>query len=128
MCSRIRTFALRTTSGDDPTPPYVVFKYENDMWQRIALEALPIEFKTLNVVRSVEKAQADQLIGMGLVSADAINRTQGSLETVEFSSIIREPLPKENIIEKCGDRILYKGNLILPNDPVARKIIDSKKQ
>ena len=38
-----------------PNPPYVFFKHDGIAWQRIALEAFPAEFKTINVVLSIQK-------------------------------------------------------------------------
>jgi hypothetical protein len=78
-----------------PNPPYVVFKYEGSHWQRIALEALPIEFKTVNVVLSIQKVQADELSAMGLVSAEKIKELNGSTEIPEFKKLLREPLTPE---------------------------------
>lgn len=41
-----------------PNPPYVAFKQDGAQWQRISLEALPLEFKTINVTLSIQKPQA----------------------------------------------------------------------
>ncbi len=111
-----------------PNPPYVVFRYDNAQWQRIALEALPIEFKTINVVLSIQKFQADELSGMGLVSADKVLELNRHVERPEFKGILREPLAKATIEDMCEVRVLYNGFWILPNDPVARKFIDSRKK
>lgn len=32
-----------------PSPPYVIFKHDGKDWQRIPLEELPAEFKTINL-------------------------------------------------------------------------------
>ena len=45
----------------------------------------------------------------------------------EFRSILREGLAKEYINEMCEERVFYKGYWVLPNDPVARKIIDQRR-
>ncbi len=111
-----------------PNPPYVVFKYEGTQWQRIAIEALPIEFKTINVVLSIQKVQADELSDMGLVSAETIKRLNESTERTEFKKILREPFSREKIDTMCEERVLYKGAWVLPNDPIARKFIDSQKK
>lgn len=55
-----------------PNPPYVFFKYEGNAWQRIALEAFPAEFKTINVVLSTQKVEAGILSRTGLTSAERV--------------------------------------------------------
>ena len=52
-----------------PNPPYVAFKYEDTEWRRIALQALPLEFKTVNVVLSIQKTQAQEMGAGGLTTA-----------------------------------------------------------
>jgi hypothetical protein len=88
-----------------PNPPYVVFKYEGGQWQRIALSALPIEFKTINVALSTQKVQADQLSRIGLVSAERVKELNGSTEIPEFKRILREPLPTNAL---CPDWSSYR--------------------
>lgn len=107
-----------------PNPPYVFFKYDGNAWQRIALEAFPVEFKTINVVLSIQKFQADQLSSTGLTSAEKVKELNAHIERPERKTIVREALPWERINQMCGDLILYKGVWIMPNDPVARKMVD----
>jgi hypothetical protein len=78
-----------------PNPPYVFFKYENGAWQRIALEEFPPEFKTINVVLSIQRVQADELSAAGLTAAETIANANSRSETPEFRSILREAMPKE---------------------------------
>ena len=107
-----------------PNPPYVFFRYENGAWQRIALEQFPAEFKTINVVLSIQKVQAEQLSGAALTSAEMVRELNAHIEKPEHKTILREPLPKERINQMCGDLILYKGVWIMRNDPVAREMVD----
>jgi hypothetical protein len=107
-----------------PNPPYVFFKLEGNAWQRIPLEQFPAEFKTINVVLSIQKFQADQLSSTGLTSAEKIKELNAHIEKSEHKTIVREPLSKERIDQMCGDLILYKGAWIMRNDPVARKMVD----
>jgi hypothetical protein len=44
-----------------PNPPYVVFKYQDKVWQRIALQELPVEFKTPNLIFSEPDHEAKKL-------------------------------------------------------------------
>jgi hypothetical protein len=78
-----------------PNPPYVVFKYEGGHWQRIAIDALPIEFKTVNVVLSIQKAQADELSRMVLVPAEKVLELNLHVERPEARTILRKPLATE---------------------------------
>ena len=109
-----------------PNPPYVLFKYIGTGWQRVSLEEFPIEFKTINVVLSIQKFQADELTRIGLISAEKVKDLNQPPEIPEFASILRTALPKSYINEMCEERVNYRGYWILPNDAVARKIIDQK--
>jgi hypothetical protein len=111
-----------------PNPPYVFFKYDGKAWRRIALEALPAEFKTINVVLSIQKVQAEELSAAGLTSAETIAQANRRSEVPEFRTILRQRVAEERIVEMCGDRVLYKGHWIVPNSPTARAIIDAKQK
>jgi hypothetical protein len=111
-----------------PNPPYVVFRYEGAEWQRIALSELPPEFKTFNVIINngreeyIERA-ADKLGYVPVNEVQAINR---SLRQAELQTILREPVKpgSEASSVNCEELIKYKGYWIMPNDPVARRIVD----
>jgi hypothetical protein len=106
-----------------PNPPYVAFKYEGAKWHRIALDALPLEFKTINVLLSIQKAHADEWTRMGLVPAEKVRELNANTEIPEFKTILREPLSNGQITEKCGNRVFYKGHWIV-DSPTARAIVD----
>lgn len=110
-----------------PNPPYVFFKYDGKIWQRIPLEEFPAEFKTINVAIST-LADADKLTSLGFVSAEKIKELNHDVRQPEYKTILREPLAKERITAMCEERVLYKGSWILPNDPIARKFIDQQKR
>lgn len=78
-----------------PNPPYVFFKDEDNGWQRIPLEQFPAEFKTINVVLSIQKFQADQLSSTGLTSAEKIKELNAHIEKPEHKTILPSPLPQE---------------------------------
>lgn len=108
-----------------PNPPYVIFKYESHAWQRIALDDLPIEIKTPNLIFSDPAAEVDG-IGHNFISASMIQKIIAKAKQIEYRNIVRKPLEKERIVEMCGDRIFYNGYWILPNDLVAKSIIDNR--
>lgn len=109
-----------------PNPPYLFWKYDGETWNRIALDALPAEFTTINLIvnnlreKDIEKLARER----GYVPAKAVQEINSSLRQPEYRSVLREPLTKERITRMCEERVLYKGHWILPDDPVARKFID----
>ena len=98
-----------------PNPPYVFFKYEGNAWQRIALEQFPVEFKTVNVVLSIQKAEAGQLSRTGLTSAEKVRELNRHVEPPEFKIILREAL----VNGRCPQ---YPGGPKAPN-PIAPSAI-----
>ncbi|MFA7383664.1 MAG: hypothetical protein WC001_09450 [Desulfurivibrionaceae bacterium] len=79
-----------------PNPPYVFFKYEGTVWQRIPLSALPSQFKTINMIvnngreEDIEKAASN----LGYVPAEGVQRINSSLPQPEYKTILREPVPQ----------------------------------
>jgi hypothetical protein len=80
-----------------PNPPYVVFKQDGANWQRIGLDALPMEFKTINVTLSIQKPQAKQLSEAGLVDAEMRMKMDGFVGQPEFKTILKAALPPERL-------------------------------
>ena len=109
-----------------PNPPYVFFKYDGKVWQRISLEEFPAAFKTINVALDIRGRQVEELDRMGLVSAEKIEQLNAHSEIPEFKAILRNAYP--GAAGGCEERVLYKGSWILPNDPTARKFIDMQQK
>jgi len=110
-----------------PNPPYVFFKYEGKIWKRIALAEFPTEFKDTNmVINSLGEAEA--LKSQSLVSADWVKAVNAELRQPEYKTILREALPKEQMMAMCDERVLYKGYWLRPNDPMARKFVDQQQK
>ena len=80
-----------------PNPPYVVFKYDGGAWQRIAFEALPPEFKTVNVVKRIRGIDVENLVKAGQVSVEQVAKLNSGLERPEAKAILREALPPERL-------------------------------
>jgi hypothetical protein len=110
-----------------PNPPYVLFKFDGGAWQRIALAELPPEFKEVNVVVNVTREQyiKEHERRAGYVQAADVRDINSSLTQPEYQRILREALPKERINAMCMEMVLYKGYWIMPNDPIAKRMIDS---
>ena len=110
-----------------PNPPYVVFKYQSKEWKRIAIQELPAEIKTPNLIISSPDTNVE-LLGKSFVKAEDVQKINSSLTQPEYRSILREGLAKERINEMCEERVQYKGHWILPNDPIARRFIDQQQK
>ena len=108
-----------------PNPPYVVFKYQSNAWKRISLQELPSEFKEINLAFSSPDHAAKETIH-GLLSAEQIKKWNGDARQPQYQSILRESMTKDRINAMCMEMILYKGYWIMPNDPVARLMMDRK--
>lgn len=110
-----------------PNPPYVIFKHDGHRWGRIPLSELPVEARETNLVIN-NQGEAEIVAAQSLVTAEFVKKLNGELDKPEYKTILREPLAKERVEALCEERVLYKGAWILPNDPAARKFIDSQRK
>lgn len=106
-----------------PNPPYVIFKYDGKAWNRISMVEFPVEFQTLNLVQDTDNNEK-RLIVLGLVSAEQVKSFNRNYPQPEFKTILREPYSGAG--GGCEELIKYKGYWIMPNDPVARGMVDRK--
>ena len=74
-----------------PNPPYVCFKYEDSKWKRIAIEEVPPEFQTINLVIDT-LTDGEKLNSQGFASLEMVARLNGSLTQEEYKTIHRMPL------------------------------------
>ncbi|MBI3901359.1 MAG: hypothetical protein HY306_00205 [Nitrosomonadales bacterium] len=112
-----------------PNPPYVIFKYDGKVWQRIQLAELPAEANEINLlIQTVGSNDPEQAIKTGFISADSIQTLNSNLRQPEYKTILREALPQARINEMCMEMVPYKGSWVMPNDPIARKFIDNQKR
>ncbi len=111
-----------------PNPPYVIFKYNGSGWERIPLDQLPADIKTFNVVVSLQTHDVEKMVGAGLVSAENIAKLNSDLRQPELKSLLREPVRKGTVGSAVNwqELIRYKDHWIMPNDPVARGMVDRK--
>ncbi len=111
-----------------PNPPYVIFKYDGTAWQRIQLSELPMEFKTINLIVNNGREEDIEALAKqkGYVSAADIAQLNGSLPQPQYKTILREAM--KNAGGGCEELIRYKGYWIMPDDPVARRMVDMKTQ
>lgn len=73
-----------------PNPPYVVFRYDGTVWERIAFDALPSEFTTVNVVKRIRGIDVENLVKAKEVNADQVAALNAGLERPEAKVILRE--------------------------------------
>lgn len=111
-----------------PNPPYVFFKYEGSGWRRIAIAEIPPEFQSINLIVSTTEPSEMRAASRkaGFVPAEAVAELNSNLRQRELKAIVRDALPEASMLANCELRVIYKGRWILPNDPVARKFIDSQ--
>jgi hypothetical protein len=74
-----------------PNPPYVVFKYQDKGWKRIALNQLPAEVKLPNLVISSPDDVAKKA-KHGLLTAEMIKQENEGFRQPEFRTILRDPV------------------------------------
>ena len=84
-----------------PNPPYVIFRYEGQHWNRISLSELPSVFKNINVVINT-KSHAGKMMAVELVTQEMIQQFNSSLRQPEYQTILREPLAGKN---QCVEHI-----------------------
>lgn len=77
-----------------PNPPYVIFKYEKKVWQRITLQELPAESKIPNLVISSPDDAAKEA-SHGMVSAEKVKELNAGFRQPEYKTILRGPMAKE---------------------------------
>lgn len=74
-----------------PNPPYVVFKYEDSKWKRIAIEEVPPEFQTINLIIDT-LTDGEKLNRQRFASLEMVAKLNSSLTQEEYKIIHRAPL------------------------------------
>lgn len=79
-----------------PNPPYVVFQYQGNAWNRVPLDALPPEISQPNLVISSPDDAAARNAKLGVLSAETIKRLNrgspgGGDPALEYKAILRAP-------------------------------------
>jgi hypothetical protein len=73
-----------------PNPPYVVFKWQGQGWQRIGIEQLPKVVVRANLIHSMPDKQMHRL-GIRRASAEQIQKLNAS-DQPQYRSIVREQM------------------------------------
>ena len=103
-----------------PNPPYIFFRFDGKAWQRIPLADFPMEFKEANVVVGRSKPPNRS----GMLTVATVQEDNRLLEP-HLRQLAREPVKSAQTID-CEELIYYKEAWIMPNDPVAKEILDRR--
>jgi hypothetical protein len=109
-----------------PNPPQILFKYENEQWKHITLAELPTVLVGVSANVIVGRPTASLL--NPFYTVDGVNTKNYYISTPEYKTILHEALPMARINEMCMEMVLYKGSWVMPNDQIARKIIDAEQK
>jgi hypothetical protein len=74
-----------------PDPPYVIFRYVDEKWERVSIRELPGEFKNINLVKDTANDEG-KLVGLGLVTSEQIKEFNKWYIQPEYRTILREPV------------------------------------
>ena len=105
-----------------PNPPQVLLKHEDDQWKRITLAELPpvLIGTTANVIVG---RPATSLL-KSYYTVEGVDAKNAAISTLEYKTILREPVKGGDAVTSCLELVSYKGKWIMPNDPVMKAIID----
>lgn len=117
---------LSYNKWERPNPPYVLFQWQGNGWQRIGMEALPAEFSTMNVSQRLAHMWAKGKNGTTLTAQQI--QEENATNQPPYRSILRDPMSSEQILSICDELVNYKGHWIDPRNPFARKYIDEKQK
>lgn len=81
-----------------PNPPQVLFKYENDQWQRITLMELPA--KLINAQANVIVGRPPAELLKSFYTVDDVDNQNYDIHAKEYKTILREALPESAL---CPD-------------------------
>lgn len=84
-----------------PNPPYVIFKYDGKIWQRISLHQLPAEIKTPNLIFSIPDIEVEKS-GGHFMSTEMIKKITSRYQQPEYKTILREPLEPGKQVNSYG--------------------------
>jgi hypothetical protein len=107
-----------------PDPPYVIFRYKDEKWERISIQELPGEFKNINLVVDTANNEG-KLRALGLVTSERINEFNKWYRQIEYKTIVREPIKSgEGSLINCEKLVFYKGAWVGPGDSIGKRMRD----
>ncbi|OQX07311.1 MAG: hypothetical protein BWK76_24975, partial [Desulfobulbaceae bacterium A2] len=79
-----------------PNPPYVIFRYDGNAWQRILLEELPAEITAPNLILSAPDLAVSKA-GTRIMTSEMIQKIISGYKQPEYKTILREPLEQSKL-------------------------------
>jgi len=77
-----------------PNPPYVIFKWEANAWNRVSMAELPAEFTTINlVVVGWNEEVKENSRAKGYIPVETVMKMNDKLGQSQFRSILRRAMP-----------------------------------
>lgn len=121
-----------------PNPPYVFFKHDGQVWQRIPIAELPKEVTRANVVIDGYGGKEGRLRGMGIdvkqtkpyVTAEVIDQFNREGRNDPSGLIMRVFIraPLKDAGTDCQEMVYYKGAWVGPGDSIGRRMMDRQTQ
>ena len=105
-----------------PNPPYVLFRFDGQAWQRISLDEFPTELKEANVVVGGRNNPKDQA---GTTLSVAKIKEQNYYLEPHLQQLAREPV-KSAQTSTCEEQVYYRGAWVGPGDSIGKRMMDKK--
>lgn len=83
------TSCLSYNKWGRPNPPYVIFKFQSKVWQRIFLEELPIELDSINLVIAT-KSNEEVLLDESPINSVLMKELNRDINQPELNGILRK--------------------------------------
>lgn len=112
-----------------PNPPYVVFKFDGRVWQRVPLVEFPTEIKEANVVIGALTLREEKMLTghSRPLLAEEIRKMNTEGQTPEYRYLrvfVREPI--RGSPTTCEELVYYKGAWVGPGDSIGKRMMDRK--
>lgn len=85
-----------------PNPPYIIFKYDSNVWQRITIQELPAQLTMPNLLfnsADTVAAKSDN----NLISATTIKNLNSASIHKEYKTILRDAVEGKSGLKDCPD-------------------------
>ncbi len=110
-----------------PNPPYIIFKYDSNAWQRITIQELPAQLTMPNLLfNSADTVAAKS--DSNLITANKIKTLNSSSIHLQYRTVLREPVQKGEGIGSCPEMVYYKGAWVGSGDSIGKRMMDSREK
>ncbi len=108
-----------------PNPPYVFFRFDGKVWQRIFIAEFPAEIKGANVVIGTLVYELRLTNYQGAIPADEIKRINAEAKNPDvlyLRAFVHEPIKSGET--NCAEMVYYKGAWVGPGDSIGKRMMD----